>query len=130
MFICYYIIIKKPKYFSEKVLNTSRNTIPVSRLHSPDFSNINIIHPSLSCSYEYTRNYANKLREMEEDFENYWQEEPEEDSLKYEDFGMFISVLKQYYRFCQVVFISTNVVLIQFHVTLLLSLSSSRTTKF
>ena len=58
--------------------------------------------PAISCSYEYTRNFATKMREMEEDFENYWQEEPEEESLKYEDFGMFISVLKQYYRFCQV----------------------------
>ena len=58
--------------------------------------------PAISCSYEYTRNFSIKMREMEEDFENYWQEEPEEESLKYEDFGMFISVLKQYYRFCQV----------------------------
>ena len=59
--------------------------------------------PAISCAYEYTRNFANKMREVEEDFENYWQEEPEEDSLKYEDFWMFISVLKQYYKFCQVV---------------------------
>ena len=58
--------------------------------------------PAISCSYEYTRNFSIKMREMEEDFGNYWQEEPEEESLKYEDFWMFISALKQYYRFCQV----------------------------
>ena len=69
-------------------------------------------YPAISCAFDYTRNFANKRREMEEDLENYWQEEPEEDSLKYEDFWMFISVLKQYYRFCQVC--ETNVVVILF----------------
>ena len=58
--------------------------------------------PAINSSYEYTRDFSIKIRELTEDFGNYWEEEPEEDSLKYEDFWMFVSVLKQYYRFCQV----------------------------
>ena len=59
-------------------------------------------YPAIRCSFENTRNFSRKVREMKEDFENYWDEELEEDSLKYEDFWMFVTLLKQYYRFCQV----------------------------
>ena len=59
-------------------------------------------YPAIRSSFENTRNFSRKVREMKEDFENYWDEELEEDSLKYEDFWMFVTLLKQYYRFCQV----------------------------
>ena len=58
--------------------------------------------PAISSSFECTRSLSRRLLEIKEDFENYWEEDQEEESLKYEDFWMFVTLLKQYYRFCQV----------------------------
>ena len=62
-------------------------------------------YPAVMTAYEYTKNFALKLKEIENDENaNEFEDEVEEkkDYLEYKDFGLFLKGLRQYYYFCQV----------------------------